>query len=447
MNLAARDAPFLDSLRTLRCAAAVVVHGSALRAAKALHLSQPAVTRAIQKLEHVCGVALFERGGRGMAATVPGRLVSRRTQALLLLLEQGAKAAHALGARHHVALCSAQHFAARVTPSSLQALAAIALCGSEARAATHLQITPATVHRVLEQLQHLVGVHLFHRSTHGTRLTPAGDALLHRVQLAFAELRALHADLAPWRGEVRGELVIGALPLSVSLLLPTAVDAVFRAHPALKIRAVDGTYESLVQQLLRADIDLLLGALRFPPPDGIQQKVLMEDSLAVVAQAGHPVFALPKPGLADLLAHEWVLPLPHSPAESALHRAFAQAGLPPPTSRLYAGSPTLTRAVVLQTGRLALASLAEALGPEAAPLCIVPIPLPQTVRHIGMAWRSEGETAADLTSLLDVLQGTYAAAKPGPKKWLHRSAAITPISMSQSGAGQALSLAYTGAKP
>lgn len=408
MNPAAREAPFLDSLRPLRCAAAVALHGSALRAAEALHLSQPAITRAIKELEAVCGVVLFERGGRGMAATAAGLLISRRTQALLQQLEQGVKEARALGMLRSTTPRPLQHFAARVIPSSLQALSAIALCGSEMRAAEHLKITQPAVHRGLEQLQHLVEVALFHRSARGTRLTPAGDALLHRVQLAFAELRALRADLAAWRGEVRGDLVIGTLPLSVSMLLPPALDAALQAHPELNIRVIDGTYESLVQQLLSANIDLLLGALRFPPPNGIQQQVLLEDSLAVVAHAEHPVFALPHPTLADLLQHEWVLPLPHSPAESALHRAFAQAGLPPPVSHLYSCSQALTRSVVLQTGRLALASLGEAQDANAAPLRIVPIQLPQTVRHIGMAWRSEGETAADLASLLSALHGKHA---------------------------------------
>ena len=39
------------------------------RAAEELHMAQPAVTRAIQEMEHYCGVRLFERLGRHLAAT------------------------------------------------------------------------------------------------------------------------------------------------------------------------------------------------------------------------------------------------------------------------------------------------------------------------------------------------------------------------------------------
>ena len=409
MNLG-RDAPFLDSLRMLRCAAAVALHGSALHAAEAMYLSQPAITRAVKDLEKIFGVSLFDRGARGMSATVPGRLVCRRTEALLFQLEQGVKEARVLGVSSQKSPNSPQHFAARVPPSSLHALAAVAVCGSEVRAAEHLRVTQPAVHRGLEELQRLAGVCLFHKSARGTRLTPAGEALLRRVKLSFAELRALRSDLAAWRGEVRGELVIGTLPLSVSLLLPTAVDNVLLAHSELEIRVVDGTYEALVEQLLRADIDILLGALRFPPPDGVQQKVLLEDSLAVVAHNEHAIFDLPNPVLADLLRYQWVLPLANSPAEAALRQVFTDAGLPPPAGRLRAGSPALTRSLTLQTGRLALASQGEAQRAEAALLKIVPVHLPQTSRRIGMAWRAEGEPAADLSSLLEELVKTHCGA-------------------------------------
>lgn len=405
MNLAARDTPLLDSLRALRCAAAVVEYGSALRAAQALHISQPAVTRAIQALEAVCGTALFERRGRGMAATIPGQRLYLRIQALLMQLEQGAKEARALAVRPLTRPSPPQHFAARVTPHCLRALSVIALGSSETPEA--MSLPPSAIRRRLQQLQHLAGADLLCPSPGGTRLTPAGNALLHRIQLAFAELRALHADLAAWRGEMRGELVIGALPLSVSMLLPAALDSLLQIHPTLQVRIIDGTYESLMQQLQRADIDLLFGALRCPPPSGIQQKVLLKDALAVVAHAAHPVFAQQDLRLADLLHHEWVLPLPHTPAEAALHRAFAQADLPVPISRLHTNNPALAQALALQTGRLAVVSKAAAH--ILPPLRTVPIALLQTERHIGMAWRSDSETAPDLASLLNALmQGATA---------------------------------------
>ena len=69
----AREIPAIaQRLTLLRCLAAVAAQGSTLRAAEAVFLSQPAVTRAVLELEKVCGIALFERGARGMVATLAG---------------------------------------------------------------------------------------------------------------------------------------------------------------------------------------------------------------------------------------------------------------------------------------------------------------------------------------------------------------------------------------
>jgi DNA-binding transcriptional LysR family regulator len=225
------------------------------------------------------------------------------------------------------------------------------------------------------------------------------------VQLALAEARALETDLAAWRGAIRGEVVVGMLPLSVSLLLPKAVEALVQRHPGLAVRLVDGTYESLMAQLRRADIDLLVGALRpATGADEVLQEVLFEDELAVVAPPGHPLLARARPRLRDLPGQAWVLPLPGSPASAALHRVLQAAGLPPPGNAIHAGSPAMVRSLVLQTGRLAMASRGEALQPDAAPLAPLPLALPGTARRIGLVWRSNGRPSADLQLLLQALR-------------------------------------------
>jgi DNA-binding transcriptional LysR family regulator len=56
-------------LRHLRNMLAVMEEGSLGRAAERLHISQPALTKSIQRLEEQLGVKLFERKSRGMIAT------------------------------------------------------------------------------------------------------------------------------------------------------------------------------------------------------------------------------------------------------------------------------------------------------------------------------------------------------------------------------------------
>ena len=68
-------------------------HGSVTRAARAVNLTQPALTQAIARLEAELGCALFERGAAGMAATEPARLLAPRAEAAI--------EAAAFGYSHH----------------------------------------------------------------------------------------------------------------------------------------------------------------------------------------------------------------------------------------------------------------------------------------------------------------------------------------------------------
>ena len=76
--------------------AAVVQFGGFTRAADALHLSQPALSRRIGLLEGDLGRPVFERGRRGARLTDAGRTFLPHAQAALACLRDGAAAVQAL---------------------------------------------------------------------------------------------------------------------------------------------------------------------------------------------------------------------------------------------------------------------------------------------------------------------------------------------------------------
>src|SRR5256885_6441355 len=54
----------------------------------------------------------------------------------------------------------------------------------------------------------------------------------------------MDSDISAWRGEIRGRVVVGVLPLSVGIFLPRAVDSLAASHPDIEVSIVDGTYRS-----------------------------------------------------------------------------------------------------------------------------------------------------------------------------------------------------------
>lgn len=70
-------------LRFIRHVIELARHGNYARAAKALHLSQPALSRSISTLESHLNVKLFDRDHVGVKPTAFGRLVLERGEALM----------------------------------------------------------------------------------------------------------------------------------------------------------------------------------------------------------------------------------------------------------------------------------------------------------------------------------------------------------------------------
>ena len=91
-------------LRQLRHFLAVVEQGSILRAARTIHLTQPALSRSIQSLEDELGVRLFERGRRGIEPTPHGLLLMRHATGLVAQAEEARTAVRCLGSRESLRL-------------------------------------------------------------------------------------------------------------------------------------------------------------------------------------------------------------------------------------------------------------------------------------------------------------------------------------------------------
>jgi DNA-binding transcriptional LysR family regulator len=111
------------NLRDIRAFIAVAQAGSFTRAAVRLHLSQPALTVQIRRLEETVGARLFDRNSRSVALTPLGRDLLPVLQKSLGDMEQVLHDARALsdGSTGTVRLACLPSFAASLLPDLIQA--------------------------------------------------------------------------------------------------------------------------------------------------------------------------------------------------------------------------------------------------------------------------------------------------------------------------------------
>lgn len=102
----------------------IVELGSMTEAARAVHLTQPALSRNLQQLESEIGVALFDRRGRGLVLSAAGRALVTRAHALLDAAERASRevARAAERAYFDIRLGSVDSAATFVLPKALDAV-------------------------------------------------------------------------------------------------------------------------------------------------------------------------------------------------------------------------------------------------------------------------------------------------------------------------------------
>ena len=111
------------NLRDIRAFVTVAHAGNFTRAAERLHLSQPALTVQIRRLEEIVGARLFDRNSRSVALTQTGRELLPLLQRSLDDMERVLRDARALGegSSGTVRLACLPTFAASALPDLIQA--------------------------------------------------------------------------------------------------------------------------------------------------------------------------------------------------------------------------------------------------------------------------------------------------------------------------------------
>jgi len=393
----------LPNLRHLSVLAAVARLGSVSAAARAAHLSQPAVTQAIASLEQDFGRALFARTAQGMEPTAAGRLCAERVARVLQRLGEA------------VAAVAPQRPAARdalrgMSSRQLQALVAVVESGGFGAAARAERTTRATLHRAARELERRMGVPLFETTSHGLRPTREALRLCLQLQLAAAELAQARAEVASLDGTARGETVIGAMPLGRSLIVPETVLRFAARRPGHRICIMDGPYESLLDALRRGRADILVGALREAVPTDVVQELLFEDPLALIVRKGHPLARASGPGRRApapeaLVRYPWIAPRPGSPLHRHFERLFRGVPGRPPAASIECNSLIAARALLLRSDRVMLLSAQQAQHELAAgELIALPHPAGRVVREIGLTLRRDWRPTAAQAELLETLR-------------------------------------------
>ena len=373
------------SFRHLFLVERIAKTGSISRAASTENLSQSAATQALRKVERVAQTRLFERYGRGVAATNAGAVFVRRIARARSLL---ARAERELRQREP-AIPPQRRLYETMTVGELRALIAVVDTDGFSAAARSLGLAQPTVYRAVRGLEERLGVTLFRRLAKRTDALAAARLLARHAELAFAEIRQGFEELDELGGNMRGRIAVGCLPLARARLLPEAVASLLDTYPNARVSIMDGPYPEQLHALRCGRIDWLIGALRDPcPAPDVEQSALFEEALTIVVRSHHPLLERQSPPPDALARLHWIAPRRGTPARDLFESFFSRHGHAPPEHIIECSSLLTTRALLRASDRAALLSPSQVeYEIDTGQLAALDSALPGTTRTIGITTR------------------------------------------------------------
>ena len=290
----------------------------------------------------------------------------------------------------------------------LRVLSAVVDTGSMAAAADVLGYTPSAVSQHLAALEREAGTALLERAGRGVRPTAAGALLAEHAAAILARLVEAEAALADLVAGRIGRLGVMFFPTAGASLVPPAVAAFHRRHPAVELRLEIAEPAAALPAVTDAstDVAVVVDLRRLPqdraPADGLSWVHLLDDPYHVVLPAGHRLARRRTLRLSDIADEPWVqtASVP-GPCQDVILGACDRAGFRPRVAVDADDYPTTQGLVAAGVGVALVPGLA--LGAVHPEVVVRPIREHRPVRHIHAVVRDVRALHPTVRTFLDAL--------------------------------------------
>jgi DNA-binding transcriptional LysR family regulator len=170
----------------------------------------------------------------------------------------------------------------------LLAVVTIAEYGSFTTAASLLEMSQPALSRILQRVEHVLGVKIFARNTRRLEVTPAGREVISVAERMLNDLQLTLRNVGEVAGEQRGQVIVSAFPTFALESFPRIVRQFRESRPSVVIHLNHGCNSEILEDVSRGVADfgiLYVSSL----PDTIHCVRLRQDPLCVVLPWNHPL--------------------------------------------------------------------------------------------------------------------------------------------------------------
>ena len=274
------------------------------------------------------------------------------------------------------------------------------------RTAEFLAVSQPAVSRMLGEVESMLGLQLFDRSTRGTQPTPSGLAIVRFARSVLAQYERTRDEIAAVESGAAGRTRAGCMVVALPTLLAPAVELLKQRSRQATVLVEEGDLTHLLPKLRLGELDLFVGRLEpgYAAPDLVPES-LYADPMTVVVAPGHPLAAKRKPGWADLAALPCVMPPPWASLRVKLDQMFYREGLHPPVDIVESASFLAQISFLQKRGAAAFMSRTVGLHFQRQGLLkVLPLKVPIEIPPVGIITMRGRRTTPSTEQLVDCLR-------------------------------------------
>ena len=218
------------------------------------------------------------------------------------------------------------NYAARPIIGHLATFIAVAETRSFRRAAELVGRSQPAVTAQIRQLEGLLGVALFTRSTRQVVPTVAGVGLLDRAKKLVAETERLVRDFQSQAQLMSGRIDVSVSPTVATGMIARSLVLFEREYPRIDVSIREDMAADMVEALQTGDVELGIGPYR-DVPERLTFRPLFEQPFYLILPADHAIARQGKAAFRDLAGLPLLCPARGTTARGLIESAAAEAGI------------------------------------------------------------------------------------------------------------------------
>lgn len=274
------------------------------------------------------------------------------------------------------------------------------------RAAEMCHLTPQALSKSIRRFEESLGVRLFDRDSRSVNPTLFAERIEAYARNIDAEVRSLRRDLDQLLGTGANDLAVGVGAAAAMQIAACAVLAVQRKNPKLSVTVMEGTYESLMPQLVNGKLDVFVSIMTRDEVDPlIGHRIINQETYHVFGRAGHPLAGRAGVTLGELDDYPWILGADEDRAIEEARASFEAAGLKPPRAQFRTDSVAFAVSLTQQSDALFLLPYQMVRRDvEAGLLAIIDVAAPPWQRPTAVFFRKNSTRSPDSIRFLEELR-------------------------------------------